>query len=155
MLCQRARNPPRSRPRRCAISSSTDVLVEARPLRRFFCITSGRLFEPVRGCRRSLAVSDTIDPPLSVCSETKLSPRFLRTIPARKPRTECCCQSVAATRDAIVAPAGVRSIAMMRACLVSGPAAGPDDAGARRLRETDLAVFRAVERLAAFGLDFG
>src|SRR5258705_1269795 len=93
--------------------------------------------------------------PLSVCSETRLSPSFLRTIPARKPRTECCCHSVAATRDAIVAPAGVRSIAMMRACLVSGPAAGPDDAGARRLRETDLAVFRAVERLAAFGLDFG
>ena len=45
--CQRARNPPRSRPRRCAISSSTDVLVEVRPLRRFFCIASGRLFGPV------------------------------------------------------------------------------------------------------------
>ena len=56
---------------------------------------------------------------------------------------------------AIVAPAGVRSIAMMRACLVSGPAPGLDDAGAGRLRETGLAVFRAVERLAAFGLDLG
>ncbi|SRR5258708_2749290 len=32
------------------------VLVEARPLRRFFCIASGRLFDPVRGCRRSLAI---------------------------------------------------------------------------------------------------
>jgi hypothetical protein len=48
---------------------------------------------------------------------------------------------------AIVAPAGVRSIAMMRSCLVSGPSAGLDDAGAGRLRETALAVFRAVERL--------
>src|SRR5258706_8561721 len=155
MLCQRARSPPRSRPRRCAISSSTDVLVEARPLRRFFCITSGRLFEPVRGCRRSLAVSDTIDPPLSVCSETKLSPSFLRTTPARKPRTECCCQSVAVMSVAIVAPAGVRSIAMMRACLVLGRAADRNDAGAVRLRDAALAIFRAVERVVAFGLVLG
>src|ERR1700692_3125781 len=36
-----------------------------------------------------------------------------------KPRTECCCHSVAVTRDAIVAPADVRSIAMIRSCLVS------------------------------------
>src|SRR6266404_9433935 len=34
---------------------------------------------------------------------------------------------------AIVAPVGIRSIAMMRACLVSGPAADLDDAGADRL----------------------
>ena len=44
----------------------------------------------------------------------------MRTTPARKPRTECCCHSVAVMMAAIVAPAGVRSIAMMRACLVSG-----------------------------------
>jgi len=56
---------------------------------------------------------------------------------------------------ATVAPAGVLSIAMMRACLVSGPAADLDDAGADRLRTPDLAVFRAVERVAAFGLDLG
>jgi len=95
--------------------------------------------------------------PLSVCSETRLRPSFLRTTPARKPRTECCCHSVAVTREAIVAPAGVRSIAMMRACLVLGPAAGTglDDAGAGRLRDTGLATFRAVERVAAFDLDFG
>ncbi len=92
--------------------------------------------------------------PLSVCSETRLSPSFLRTTPARKPRTECCCQSVGVMIAAIVAPAGVRSIAMMRACLLSG-AAGLDDAGTGPLRETGLAAFRAVERLAAFGLDFG
>ena len=47
---------------------------------------------------------------------------------------------------AIVAPVGIRSIAMMRACLVSGPAADLDDAGADRLPEAGLAVFRAVER---------
>src|SRR5467141_4531878 len=92
---------------------------------------------------------------LSVCSETRLSPSFLRTTPARKPRTECCCHSVAATRDAIVAPADVRSIAMMRACLVWGPVAGLDDACADRARDLGLLVFRALERVAAFGLDLG
>src|SRR5712672_234849 len=93
--------------------------------------------------------------PLSVCSETRVSPSFLRTIPARKPRTECCCQSVTVMIAAIVAPVGIRSIAMMRACLVSAPAADLDDAGANRLRDAGLAVFRAIERVAAFGLVFG
>src|SRR5258708_18715797 len=93
--------------------------------------------------------------PLSVCSETRLSPSFLRTTPARKPRTECCCQFVAVTIAAIVAPAGVRSIAIMRAFLVSGPAVGLDDAGADRLRDAGLAAFRPVERAAAFGWDLG
>src|SRR5260370_41889348 len=79
----------------------------------------------------------------------------MRTTPARKPRTECRCQSVAVMSAAIVAPVGVLSIAMMLACLVSCPPAGLDDAGADRLRAPDLAIFRAVERGAAFGLDFG
>jgi hypothetical protein len=56
---------------------------------------------------------------------------------------------------AIIAPAGLRSIAMMRACLVSGRVAALDDASAGRLREAGLAAFLAVDRLAAFGLDFG
>src|SRR5712671_1352052 len=47
-----------------AISSSTDVLVEARPLRRFFCIASARLFGSVRSYRRSFAILDAIDPTL-------------------------------------------------------------------------------------------
>src|SRR6202166_4462768 len=93
--------------------------------------------------------------PLSVCSETRLSPSFLRTTPARKPRTECCCHSVTVTRDAIVAPAGVRSIAMMRSCLVWGPVADLDDAGSDRAGDLGLPVFRVVERVAAFGLDLG
>src|ERR1700681_4441641 len=93
--------------------------------------------------------------PLSVCSETRLSPSFLRTTPARKPRTECCCQSVAVMIAAIVAPAGDRSIAMMRACLVWPPVAGLNDPGADRARDLGLLVFRAAERVAAFGLDLG
>src|SRR6202521_2067163 len=56
---------------------------------------------------------------------------------------------------AIVAPAGFLSIETTRACLVLGPAPGLDDAGADRLRDTSLAVFRAVDRAVAFGLDLG
>src|ERR1700738_4834343 len=93
--------------------------------------------------------------PLSVCSETRLSPSFLRTTPAKKPRTECCCQSVTTMSDAIVAPAGARSIAITRACLVLGTPAGFDDTGTDRLRGAALGVFRAVERAAAFALDLG
>src|SRR5467141_249371 len=93
--------------------------------------------------------------PLSVCSETRLSPSFLRTTPARKPRTEWCCQSVAVTRDAIVAPAGVRSIAIIRAFLGLALAAALDEAGVDRLRDPSVAVFRAVERVTAFGLVLG
>jgi hypothetical protein len=79
----------------------------------------------------------------------------LRTTPARKPRTECCCQSVTAMIAAIVAPAGFLSIAMTRACFVWCPTVRLDDAGAGRLRDTGLAVFRAVGRVVAFGLDLG
>src|SRR6202166_2079567 len=75
--------------------------------------------------------------------------------PARKPRTECCCHSVAAIIAAIVAPAGARSMATIWACLVSGRVADLGDAGADRLRDVGLAFFRAVERVAAFGLDLG
>src|ERR1019366_6102861 len=56
---------------------------------------------------------------------------------------------------AIFAPVGIRSIATMRACLVSGPAADLDDAGTDRLRDGGLAVFPAVERVAAFSLVLG
>src|SRR6476660_5127614 len=52
---------------------------------------------------------------------------------------------------AIVVPAGVRSIAMIRACLVSGRIAVFED----EVRVLDLLVDREVERAAAFGLDLG
>src|ERR1700688_1128617 len=93
--------------------------------------------------------------PLSVCSETRMRTSFFRTTPARKPRTECCCHSVTVTRDAIVAPADVRSIAMIRSCLVADRAGDLDDAGADRWGDAGLAVFRTIERVAAFGLDLG
>jgi len=90
---------------------------------------------------------------LSVCSEIRLRPSFLRTTPARKPRTECCCHSVAVMMAAIVAPPGDRSIATMRACLVSGRAADFDDAGADRVRDSRLLIFRAAERVATLVFD--
>src|SRR5260370_32983866 len=93
--------------------------------------------------------------PLSVCSKTKLRPSFLRTTPARKPRTECCCQSVAIMIAAIVVPAGARSIAMIRACLVSGRIAVFEDLGASRPRDRDLLADREMGRAAALGFDLG
>src|SRR5260370_13391846 len=93
--------------------------------------------------------------PLSVCSETRLRPSLLRRTPERKPRTECCCQSVAAMIAAIVAPAGVRSIAMMRTCLVLGRVGDLDAASTDCSRDLGLLAFRAGKRAAAFGLDLG
>src|ERR1700722_18478562 len=56
---------------------------------------------------------------------------------------------------AIVVPAGVRSIAMMRACLVSGRVAAFEDEGDSPVRELDLLVDREAERAAALGFDLG
>jgi hypothetical protein len=39
-------------------------------------------------------------------SETSVSPSFLRTTPAKKPRTECCCHPVAFMIAAMVPPLG-------------------------------------------------
>src|SRR5258706_11392574 len=55
----------------------------------------------------------------------------------------------------IVAPAGARSIATIRLCLVPDRDANLDEAGANRLRDTGLAVLRTFGRVAAFGLDLG
>jgi hypothetical protein len=56
---------------------------------------------------------------------------------------------------AIVVPAGVRSIAMMRACLVSGRVAAFEDEGDSRVRDLDLLEDREVERATALRLRFG
>src|SRR5260370_6404399 len=57
---------------------------------------------------------------------------------------------------AIVAPAGVRSIARILACLVSGRVVVFGDGCADRERGLDLLVVRAAERVETldFGLDF-
>src|SRR5260370_28601815 len=56
---------------------------------------------------------------------------------------------------AIVAPAGVRSIAMMRACLVLGRVGDLDAGSTDCSRDLGLLAFRAGKRAAAFGLDLG
>src|SRR6185503_14534670 len=52
--------------------------------------------------------------------DRSLSFSFLRTTPARNPRTECCCQPVALIIAAIVAPLGDRSIVITRDCFEPG-----------------------------------
>ena len=54
---------------------------------------------------------------------------------------------------AIVAPAGVRSIVRMRACLVSGRVEVFGDECVDRERGLDLLVVRAAERVEALDLD--
>src|ERR1700686_818599 len=54
---------------------------------------------------------------------------FFLTTPAKKPRTECCCQSVAFMIAAIVLPFASRSIASTASCLEEEGAAAFGDAG--------------------------
>src|ERR1700682_5012548 len=50
-------------------------------------------------------------------SDTRFSLSFFFTTPAKKPRTECCCQSVTFMIAAIVVPFGCRSIESTASCL--------------------------------------
>src|SRR5258708_29195495 len=99
----------------------------------------------------------------STLFEPSLSLRRLRTTPARKPRTECCCQPVACIMAAIVAPAGDCSMAMTRDCFEPGsaffplgsivvccegfaaPPAAADDAGERFFTDFDMEILRSVK----------
>jgi len=49
-------------------------------------------------------------------SDTKFNLSFFLTTPAKKPRTECCCQSVAFMIAAMVVPFGCRSIPRTVSC---------------------------------------
>src|SRR5256714_12714656 len=94
--------------------------------------------------------------------EPSLSLRRLRTTPARKPRTECCCQPVACIMAAIVAPAGDCSMVMTRDCFEPGlaflplasPAVGREgfaataaalDPADRFLADFDMEILRSVD----------
>jgi len=56
----------------------------------------------------------------SISWESRSSFSFLRTTPAKKPRTECCCQPVACMIVSIVVPSSPRSNARTFDCLLSG-----------------------------------
>src|SRR5579863_8350538 len=92
-------------------------------------------------------------------SETIVSLSFFLTTPARKPRTECGCQSVAFMIAAIVVPFGCRSIPRTVSCLepvdLAEAAFGVAPFDRAKLRFADRAgrVFW-VMRLADFDLDF-
>src|SRR5437016_9543394 len=51
-------------------------------------------------------------------SDVNVKPSFLRTTPAKKPRTECCCHPVAFMIEAIVVPLGCLSRPRTASCLV-------------------------------------
>jgi hypothetical protein len=94
--------------------------------------------------------------PPSAAADVRLRPSFLRMIPARKPRTECCCHPVVCTIASMVAPLGARSIAMIRACLLSLRSFGCSEdcdrrPAVRRAPRLDFAVLR-VELLRFFML---
>src|ERR1700730_9326501 len=61
-------------------------------------------------------------------SETRWRSSFFLTTPAKKPRTECCCQSVAFMIAAIVAPLGSCNIFSTVDCLDDEDVGDFDDA---------------------------
>src|SRR6266851_8576670 len=78
----------------------------------------------------------------STFSETRLRSSFFLTTPAKKPRTECCCQPVAFMIAAIVVPFGSYSIFSTADCL--------DDEHAGDFADT---AFVAAALVAAVGFD--
>src|SRR3954451_1160896 len=62
----------------------------------------------------------------STALERRLSLSFFLTTAAKKPRTECCCQSVSFMMAATVVPLGSPSMFSTADCLEDG---APDDAG--------------------------
>src|SRR5215467_539903 len=54
----------------------------------------------------------------STFPDVSVKPSFLRTTPAKKPRTECCCHPVAFMIAAIVVPLGCLSSPRTDSCLV-------------------------------------
>src|SRR6185369_15603016 len=63
--------------------------------------------------------------PPSPFSEVSAKPNFLRTTPAKKPRTECCCHPVVFMIAAIVVPLACLSRPRTVSCLVR-PRARPE-----------------------------
>src|ERR1700737_4747842 len=86
----------------------------------------------------------------STFSEVRLRPSFFLTIPAKKPRTECCCQSVPLMMAATVVPLGWRSIASTASCL-EGEGADAFDGAALAMVAEEVAGFDRAEPLIFSG----
>src|SRR3954470_16849673 len=65
----------------------------------------------------------------STALERRLSLSFFLTTAAKKPRTECCCQSVTFMMAATVVPLGSTSIFSTADCLEDDAGGAPDSAG--------------------------
>src|SRR5882757_3366781 len=87
----------------------------------------------------------------STFPEVRLRPSFFLTMPAKKPRTECCCQSVAFIMAATVVPFGWRSIARTASCLEGEGADAFDDAVFEAAAIEEAAGFVRAKKLALAG----
>src|SRR5215469_17973510 len=87
--------------------------------------------------------------------EESLSLRRLRTTPARKPRTECCCQPVAFIMAATVAPEGDCSIAITLDCFEPGLPFPPFTSAALESSGFAAAPAAAENKIDCFFVDFG
>src|SRR6187551_3082917 len=81
-------------------------------------------------------------------AETRLRFSRLRTTPARKPRTECCCHPVAFINASMLAPVGARSNSTALDCLV------PERSDFCSCVLSDLRVFDRLFDFAAARLRF-
>jgi hypothetical protein len=82
------------------------------------------------------------------CVGTSDRPSFLRTTPAKKPRTECCCQPVAFMMATMVAPCRPCSMAITAACFDSARPALAGLRGASPVRHRS-----EINRIRSLGLD--
>src|SRR6476659_5392393 len=85
----------------------------------------------------------------SAFSDVSVKPSFLRTTPAKKPRTECCCHPVAFMIAAIVVPLGCLSRPRTVSCLVP-PRVEPEATFFARLAGTTF-VLLGLLRCDIFG----
>src|SRR6202035_3145797 len=80
---------------------------------------------------------------LSTFSETRLRSSFFLTTPAKKPRTECCCQPVAFMIAVMVAPFVSQSILSTADCLDDADAGA---LGKARFEAAALVPGRSLDR---------
>jgi hypothetical protein len=83
----------------------------------------------------------------STLDEVSVKPSFFLTVPARKPRTLCCCQLVASMSSGMVVPSARFSSCRSTACFVMRAPTGCCAGGALRLPRA--VVFAARSRVDA------
>src|ERR1700736_4344749 len=92
-------------------------------------------------------------PPLGF-NDVSEKPSFLFTVPARNPRTLCCCQSVACIISSILAPSDWLSRVSTRSCLVTRSTFGWS-IFTRVLAAATRSVFDSTDRVGLLALAAG